>query len=92
MGSPFSPIIADLVLQDLEKKVLNLIGKDLSLYYRYVDDIILAAPENKASYILHTFNSFHDRLRFTIKLEDSRCLSFLDMLLKVNNNNEIIID
>jgi len=57
-----------------------------------VDDIILAVLENKASYILDTFNSFHDRLKFTIELENSRCLSFLDMLLKMSTDNEIIID
>jgi len=70
MGSPLSPIIADLVLQDLEEKALNLIGLQLPIYYRYVDGI--AAPENKAPHILDTFNSFHDRLKFTIELEDSR--------------------
>jgi len=92
MGSSLSPIIVDLVLQDLEKKALNSIGLQLPIYYRYVDDIILAAPENKAPHILDTFNSFHDRLKFTIEMEDSRCLSFLDMLLKVSNDNVITVD
>lgn len=54
MGSPLSPIIADLVMQDLEEKALNSIGLSLPLYYRYVDDIILAAkifPKNQGNNI-----------------------------------------
>jgi len=51
-------IIADLILQDLEKKALNLIEMELLLYYRYVDDIIIAAPINKVSYILRHVQHF----------------------------------
>jgi len=91
MGSPLSPIIADIVMQDLERKALDSINLKLPLYYRYVDDIILAAPSNKITDILNTFNSFHNRLQFTIEYEHNRCLSFLDLKLNIINNN-IIID
>jgi len=37
MGSPLSPIIAEIVLQDLEKKALGLLS--IPFYHRYVDDI-----------------------------------------------------
>lgn len=47
MGSPLSPIIVDIVMQDLEKEILNSLDLNLSFYYRYVDIIILAAPKNK---------------------------------------------
>jgi len=56
-----------------------------------VDDIILAAPSNKITDILNTFNSFHNRLQFTIEHEHNRCLSFLDLKLNIINN-KIIID
>jgi len=62
MGSPLSLIIADIVLQDLEEKVLNVISLDLPFYYLYVDDIVLAGPEIKVSHILDIFNSFHKRI------------------------------
>jgi len=48
MGSPLSLIIAD-VLQDLEKKALNKINVNILFYYRYVDDVILAAPSDQTS-------------------------------------------
>jgi len=91
MGSLLSPIIADVVLQDLEEKALDIIGLDLSFYHRYVDDVVLAAPSKHTSHILNTFNSIHYRLKFTIEYEKNRSLSFLDLLLKVVDD-KIIID
>jgi len=63
MGSPLSPIIADLVMQDLETSCLNSINCHLTFYYRYVDDIVMAAPNNKIDLIFNTFNEYHDRLK-----------------------------
>lgn len=47
MGSPLSPAIADLVLQDLERKALDLLKISLPFYIRYVDDIAMDAPQGK---------------------------------------------
>jgi len=91
MGFPLSPIIADVVLQDLEEKALDIIGLNLPFYHRYVDNIVLAALSEHTSHILNTFNSIHDRLKFTIEYEKNRSLSFLDFLLKVVDD-KIIID
>jgi len=52
MGSSFSSIIADIFMQDLETECLKKIGVDLTFYYRYVDDIVLAASSNKIDLIL----------------------------------------
>jgi len=68
MGSPLSPIIADLVMEDLETNALNNISFRLPFYYRYVDDIMLAVPHNKSKDVLDIFNSFHPRLQFIIEL------------------------
>jgi len=83
MGSPLSPIIANVVLQDLEVKALDIIGLNLPFYHRYVDDVILAAPSEHTSHILNTFNGINDQLKFTIEYEKNCSLSFLDLLLKV---------
>jgi len=53
----------------LEKKALNVIGLNLSFYHRYVDDVVLAASSESTTHILNTFNSIHDRLKFTIEYE-----------------------
>ena len=91
MGSPLSPILADLVMQDLECKAIKNLTFHLPLYYRYVDDIILAAPVNSLPSVLDTFNSMHDRLQFTIEIENENRISFLDVTL-IKWNDRIIFD
>jgi len=56
-----------------------------------VDDIVLASLSDKIDFILETFNSYHERLKFMIEYEDSRSLSFLDLLLTISDN-KIYID
>jgi len=46
----------------------------------------MACPSDKTDLILTTFNDYHERLKFTIEYEDSRCLSFLDLLLTITDN------
>jgi len=77
MGSLLSPIVADLVMQDLKENILNSLNIRLPMYYRYMDDIILSAPEDEIHNILEKFNSYHHRLKFTMEMEVNRRLSFL---------------
>ena len=46
MGSPISPMLADLVLQDLEEVVFKKLSFKIHSYYRYVDDTFLIIPNN----------------------------------------------
>jgi len=91
MGFPLSPITADLTIRDLEKNVLNALNIRPVLYYRYVDDILLSVSKEEIHIILNKFNNYHHRLKFTLEIEVNRCLSFLDITLKIKNNR-IIID
>ena len=86
MGSPLSPVIADIVMQDLESKVFHNLNIEFPFYVRYVDDIALAAPAEAVEKILNKFNGYHNRLRFTIKREKKRSLNFLDTSIKVIDN------
>jgi len=86
MGSPLSPVIADIVMRDLETACLHKLNFNLTFYHRYVDDIILTIPPDKLDLILNTFNSYHERLHFTFELEVNRSLSFLDLRLIISNN------
>jgi len=69
IGSPLSPILVDIVMQDLEEKAINNLNIDFPIYYRYVDDILLLTPDSKVNIILNTFNNIHKRLQFTVELE-----------------------
>jgi len=90
MGSPLSPIIAEIVLQDLEKKALDLLRIKIPFYHRYVDDIALACPKHKINECLKTFNSLHSRLQFTLE-KGSKKLNFLDVTI-INNEGKIEFD
>jgi len=81
MGSPLSPIIADMVLRDLETKAIEKLPFELPLYRRYVDDILLAASLDQFNIILDTFNSFHVRLQFTLEISINNRINFLDVTI-----------
>jgi len=72
-------------MQDLEEKTLRIINCDIPFYYRYIDDIILAAPYEKITEIIETFNDYHSRLQFTVEYDVGGSLSFMDLLLHVDN-------
>ena len=50
MGKPISPILADIVMQDLETYALRKLCFDSIFYFRYVDDILLCVPKNLINY------------------------------------------
>jgi len=83
MGSPLSLIIADLVLLDLEESCLEKLNINISVYYRYVDDILMVAPREYIDLIIQTFNSYSPRLKFTLEIEKNRSINFLDTSITV---------
>lgn len=91
MGSSLSPIMADVVMQDLETKALERLPTRLPIYFRYVDDIFLAVPFNMLDNILKIFNSFHDRLQFICEVGENNHLSFLNVSVIISNH-KIIFD
>jgi len=57
-------------MQDLENLVIerHKLPFKLLIYYRYVNDIILAVPNYVLDMVLQTFNSVYKRLQFIIYL------------------------
>jgi len=86
MGSPLSPIIAEIVMQDLEENVLRTLNLPTLFYYRYVDDIVFAARDNDINQMLAAFNNYHPRLKFTSEKDEGCGISFLDLLLYKDRN------
>lgn len=62
MGSSLFPILADIVMQDLEENAISCLSLRLPFYSQYVDDVVLGTPSSLISEILNLFNSFHKRL------------------------------
>lgn len=86
MGASISSVIAQLVMEDLEENVLGNVNFHIPFFYRYVDDCIAAIPSNKTQDILDQFNSYHNKLNFTIEIEKQHKISFLDLTLHHENN------
>ena len=91
MGSPLSPILANIVLQDFEQEIITKNNINSSFYFRYVDDIVLAIHKEKVEGVLELFNSYHERLKFTVDFGDDNGIHFLDVKLMRQEGN-IIFD
>lgn len=86
MGSPLSPILANIVMSDLKDRAISSFPFSFPFYVRYVDDIVLATPKQFIPLISEVFNSFHNRLRFTIEFSKNNSINFLDTTIIINNN------
>ncbi|XP_055527697.1 uncharacterized protein LOC129720269 [Wyeomyia smithii] len=86
MGSPLSPILADIVLDSVIERAINELPFSIPFIRKYVDDLILAIPEDASEIVLNTFNRQETRLQFTLEAEEHRRLPFLDLMRARRNN------
>ena len=88
MRSSISPIIADIVMVNLETESSASFDFLIPWHFRYVGDTILCVPQDKVDIVLCEFNSYNPRLQFTYEIESNNTLSFLDIkLIRVNNEH-----
>jgi hypothetical protein len=57
MGSPLSPVLANLYMAELEDKTKDLSYKKGFTYYRYLDDILMIHSMNASQYLAGTWTS-----------------------------------
>ena len=86
MGSPLAPVIADIFMIHLEKKLMKKLKKAGVIWYkRYVDDTFLIIHKNAKIYkIAKILNSLHKDIQFTSAQEQNNKLPFLDVLVRRN--------
>jgi hypothetical protein len=84
MGSPISPIAADIYLDKFEREALEKAEKKPKMWRRYVDDILAVWQhgEEEIQKILLHLNAQEPKIQFTIEMEKEGSLPFLDVLLK----------
>ena len=88
MGSPLGLTKANFFLAEMEIRLLQQqLNSALKVYFRYIDDIF-AIFNNEADSMkfLDRLNSQHKNLQFTME-KSTNTLPFLDMELKIHNNN-----
>jgi len=92
MGSPLSPIIVDLVMQDIEREAMNRLSFTTPIYYRYVDDILLAVPRTEINNTVTIFNSLHDRMHFTLERSINNKINFLNVTIELTTDFNLIFN
>ena len=60
--SVISPMLAEIVMEDLERSVFERLGFVLPFYFRYVDDTLLCVLLDKLQIVIDTFNDYHPRI------------------------------
>jgi len=88
--SPLSPIVAHLVIQDLERTALESLQFSLGFYVRYVDVIALSINQENINNLLSMFNSYYPRLNFTLE-RGSNSSNYLDVTL-IKKDDYLIYD
>lgn len=79
MGSPLSPILAKILMNNIIDYTLSIYKKQPKLVSLYVDDSLWIIPKNDTKFILDTMNSFHERISFTMEKEKDGHINFLDI-------------
>lgn len=96
MGSALSPIVADIIMNDLLRTVLETLPFNPSFVYQYVDDLILTIPKDSLDITVEIFNNYNKHIKFTAETENERKgVPFLDTLVirdKVGDAYKIKLD
>lgn len=83
MGSPLSPVVANLFMGAFEEQALENAHLKPSLWLRYVDDTFVIWPhgtDSLGTFLAH-LNNIHPRIKFTMETEQNGQLPFLDVLV-----------
>lgn len=84
MGAPISPILVELLMDDVLDKLQEKMeqhSRRLPIIKKYVDDLFLLLQADQVDHVLSMFNSIEERIQFTFEQESSGSIPFLDMTL-----------
>uniref|UniRef100_A0A1B0DR09 Uncharacterized protein n=1 Tax=Phlebotomus papatasi TaxID=29031 RepID=A0A1B0DR09_PHLPP len=89
MDNCLSPVVADLVMDQIIKIALERLPSTPKVITKHVDDLFLILKRDELENTLDIFNSVHDRIKFTCEKENGDQLPYLDTLVKRNSNGTI---
>lgn len=89
MGSPISPLCADVFMNEIEEKALNCdnFRKHIHYWYRYVDDVLClwTGSKDELDEFLIYINSINSKIKFTMEI-GYKSINFLDLNIKLSGN------
>ena len=91
MGSPLSPLLAEIFMNHLEEtlfKSQHPLTKNIFYWYRYVDDILCcwSSTARQLQNFLNHINNLEPSITFTLEIEHNKSINFLDLNIKITNN------
>ncbi|XP_072042470.1 uncharacterized protein [Amphiura filiformis] len=89
MGSPVSPIIANLFMEHLETLALSSFHSPPTFYGRYVDDTMVILKRSVVEDFTSHLNSVHPAIKFTVEFEQANKIAMLDTLISRNADGSL---
>ena len=90
MGSPLSPIIANIFMEHFEEQALESAPHPPSLWKRFVDDTFVILETSYKEEFFHHINSLDSHIKFTVEnTRDDGSIPFLDTLITPNNDGSL---
>ena len=86
MGSPVSPVVANLCMEAIEEVAINTSEIQPKIWKRYVDDSFCIIKRNAVNSFHTTLNSIDPHISFTIEEESDQQIAFLDTLVSRKDN------
>ena len=91
MGSPVSPVVANLCMEEIEESAINSSSVPPKIWKRYVDDNFCIIKKDNVPAFHDTLNSIDANISFTIEIQSDNKISFLDTLV-TRRNGAIVVD
>jgi len=90
MDSPVSSVVANLIMEDVEKRALETFADPPRLWKRYVDDTFVIIKKSKLSEFFTHVNTIESFIQLTMEQEKEECLPFLEFLIKRLANRHLL--
>ena len=89
MGSPISPLIANIFMEGFEVKALQSFPNPPSLWLRFVDDTFVIGKVEHSQDLLQHINSQDPHIQFTVEPTLQGSLPFLDTLVTIQPDSTL---